>query len=145
MNMRIAISIVGLLLAGQAIAADAPLREARGPGLVQPADLGQYWVLDKKSQKALPNLKPGDAAGCATAKFMIDSEGHTLGVESVRAQPAGMYEEELRKFLSRAHYDQADGAEGDSVHTWLTLVWDADGDSSQRAALEQACAMAAAP
>jgi hypothetical protein len=141
MNLRALLAIALVSAAAPLAAVDAPLREARGPGLVPPTELDRYWVLDARSQKALPNRKPGKAAGCATAKFMIDSEGNTLGVESVSAQPEGMYDEPLRKFLARAHYDMADGAEGDSVHTYMTLVWDA-GDASQRPALEQACAMA---
>jgi hypothetical protein len=140
MNLRIVLAITLFSASAAGVANDAPLREARGPGLVAPAELDRYWVLDERSRKALPNRKPGKSAGCATAKFMIDSEGNTLGVESVRAEPAGLYDEALRKFLARAHYDMADGAEGDSVHTYLTLVWDA-GDASRRAALEQACAM----
>ena len=130
---RLLASLVLVSACAPVAAQDAPMREARGPGLVPPGQLDQYWVLDNKSQKALPNRK-GGAAGCATATYMIDSEGNTMAVETVRSQPAGMYDEALRKFLQRAHYDQADGAEGDSVHTYLTLVW-GDGDAA-------ACAMA---
>ena len=141
MNMRHLLTLALLAAAAPLAANDAPLREARGPGLVAPTELDRYWVLDERSQKALPNRKSGKSAGCATSKFMIDSEGNTLAVETVSAEPEGMYDDALNKFLTRAHYDMADGAEGDSVHTYMTLVWDA-GDSSQRASLEQACAMA---
>jgi hypothetical protein len=139
MNMRVSIVVLALALAGNAFAAGAEgLREARGPGLVPPDRLGQFWVLDARSQKALPNQK-GGAAGCASATYMIDSEGNTMSVQTVHAQPGSDHGDALEKFLKRAHYDIADGAEGDSVHTYLTLVWDG-GDASQHDALAQACA-----
>lgn len=132
---------LALALAGNACVAANGMREARGPGVVPPDQLGQYWVLDAKSQKALPNRKGGKVPGCASATYMIDSEGNTMGIETVRSQPEGEYDGDLEKFLQRAHYDMAAGAEGDSVHTYLTLVWDGN-DASQHAALEQACAVA---
>lgn len=133
-TVRFLLALAFVSVCAPLAAQDAPLREARGPGLVAPAELDHYWVLDGKSEKALPNRK-GGAPGCATAKYMIDSEGNTMAVETVSSQPEGKYDEALRKFLMRAHYDPADGAEGDSVHTYMTLVW-GDGDAT-------ACALAA--
>lgn len=127
--------------AATAAADTAPLREARGPKLVQPADLDRYWLLDTKSQRALPNRDAAGAApGCATARFMIHSGGDTMDVVSVRSQPEGKYDKGLAKFLERAHFNVSpENAEADAVHTYMTLVWGA-ADDAARDVLAQPCA-----
>jgi hypothetical protein len=134
------------LTALSATAQDGPLREARGPKLVAPAELGNWWVLDTKSQRALPTRDAADdAPGCATAQFLIDSEGHPSTIEVVRSQPQGKYDKALRRFLERAHYNVSpQNAEGDAVHTYTTLVWGA-ADAAARDVLAQPCALDAAP
>lgn len=135
-----------LCLALPAAAQDAPLREARAPKLVPPAELGHWWLLDAKSTRALPNRDAADAApGCATAKFMIDSDGVTMNVEVVRSQPEGKYDKALGKFLQRAHYNASpENDEADAVHTYSTLVWGA-ADEAAREVLAQPCAIGATP